>query len=54
MLGDNVLTIIVILRLVVGVSVTIIVIITIHRLLRVCLLISRFSLTKRVFASFAF
>ena len=48
-------TVIVILRLVISVSVSvaIIVVITIRRLLRVCLLVSHFSLTKRVFTSFA-
>jgi len=46
-------TIISTLGLVVGVSVAIIIIITMRYLLRVCLLISLFSLAKRVFASFA-
>jgi hypothetical protein len=45
--------VIITLRLVVGVSVAIIVVITIRRLLRVCVLVSLFSLTKRVFTSFA-
>jgi hypothetical protein len=45
--------VIVVLRLVVGVGVAIIVVITIRRLPRVCLLTSLFSLTKRVFVSFA-
>jgi hypothetical protein len=45
---------IVALRLIVGVSIAIIVVIIIRRLLRVCALVSLFSLAKEVFASFAF